>query len=111
MKSHRQRVGMSRPVLAALVGRSAEWLKAVENGRLQPPRLPVPLRLAHALDLSDLPELTGNGHAVPVRVFAGQRHPALTDGPALDIRSPDPDRRTPTRSDPGCAARCADPSW
>ncbi|WP_280461235.1 helix-turn-helix domain-containing protein [Nocardia carnea] len=34
MKKLRERVGMSRPVLAGLVGRSAKWLKAVENGRL-----------------------------------------------------------------------------
>ncbi|WP_280230883.1 helix-turn-helix domain-containing protein, partial [Nocardia cyriacigeorgica] len=70
---------MSRAVLAGLLGRSTEWLKAVENGRLQPPRLPMLLRIAHALELADLAELTGNGHAVPVAVFAGERHGALTD--------------------------------
>ncbi|MBF6206588.1 helix-turn-helix domain-containing protein [Streptomyces gardneri] len=70
---------MSRPVLAGLVGRSAEWLKAVENGRLQTPRLPMLLRIARALELNDLAELTGDGHAVPVAVFAGERHAALTD--------------------------------
>jgi tetratricopeptide (TPR) repeat protein len=70
---------MSRPVLAGLVGRSAEWLKAVENGRLQSPRLPMLLRIARALELDDLAELTGDGHAVPVAVFAGERHAALTD--------------------------------
>lgn len=32
IKSRRERVGMSRPVLAGLIGKSAEWLKAVENG-------------------------------------------------------------------------------
>ncbi|WP_454198253.1 helix-turn-helix domain-containing protein [Nocardia sp. Marseille-Q1738] len=79
IRSHRERVGMSRPVLAGLVGRSAEWLKAVENGRLQAPRLPMLLRIARALELEDLAELTGNGHAVPVSVFAGERHAALTD--------------------------------
>ncbi|WP_280201690.1 helix-turn-helix domain-containing protein [Nocardia cyriacigeorgica] len=70
---------MSRAVLAGLLGRSTEWLKAVENGRLQPPRLPMLLRIAHALELADLAELTGNGHAVPVAVFAGERHGALTE--------------------------------
>jgi transcriptional regulator with XRE-family HTH domain len=78
IKQHRQRAGMSRPVLAGLVGRSAEWLKAVENGRLQAPRLPMLLRLAHALGIADLAELTG-GHTVPVQVFAGERHPALSE--------------------------------
>lgn len=68
---------MSRPVLAGLVGRSAEWLKAVENGRIQTPRLPMLLRLAQALDLRDLAALTG-GDAIPVQVFAGERHAALS---------------------------------
>lgn len=79
IKRNRERIGMSRPLLAARVGRSAEWLKAVENGRLQPPRLPMLLRLAHALELTDLSVLTGDDHAVPVHVFAGERHPALTE--------------------------------
>src|SRR5690606_16672834 len=73
---------------------SAEWLKAVENGRLQPPRLPMLLRIAQALDLQDLADLTGNGHAVPVSVFAGERHAALTDVQAAltDYRLTPPDR-------------------
>lgn len=78
IKLYRERAGMSRPVLAGLVGRSAEWLKAVENGRLQVPRLPMLLRLAQALGLADLVDLTGNGSAVPIRVFAGERHAALS---------------------------------
>ncbi|MFQ6325622.1 helix-turn-helix domain-containing protein [Nocardia sp. CWNU-33] len=78
IRLHRDRIGMSRPVLAGLVGRSPEWLKAVENGRLHPPRLPMLLRLARALGLADLADLTGNGYAVPVSVYAGPQHPALT---------------------------------
>ncbi|MFI2234334.1 helix-turn-helix domain-containing protein [Nocardia testacea] len=78
IKRLRERAGMSRPVLAGLLGRSTEWLKAVENGRLQPPRLPMLLRIARALELDDLAELTGNGHAVPVSVFAGEQHSALS---------------------------------
>lgn len=69
---------MSRPVLAGLVGRSSEWLKAVENGRLQQPRLSMLLRIARVLELRDLAELTGNGYAVPVEIFAGEQHAALT---------------------------------
>ena len=79
IKLHRERVGMTRPVLAGLVGKSAEWLKAVENLRLQTPRLPMLLRIAQALELDDLAILTGNGHAVPVSMFAGQRHEALSE--------------------------------
>lgn len=37
------------------------------------------LRIAHALGVQDLADLTGNGHAVPVSVFAGERHKALTE--------------------------------
>lgn len=78
IQHERQRVGMSRPVLAGLVGRSAEWLKAVETGRLQVPRLGMLLKIAQALGLDDLAMLTGNGFAVPVQVFAGERHAALS---------------------------------
>lgn len=53
IKHFRTRVGMSRPVLGGLVGRSAEWVKAVETGRLQVPRLPMLLRIARALNVSD----------------------------------------------------------
>ncbi|MFD1045425.1 helix-turn-helix domain-containing protein [Kibdelosporangium lantanae] len=74
----RNRAGMSRPILAGLVGKSAEWLKGVENGRLQTPRLTVLLLIARALELDDLSDLTGDGIAVPVRVFAGERHTALS---------------------------------
>lgn len=78
LQRYRQRAGMSRAVLGGLVGRSGEWVKAVETGRLQVPRLPMLLKIAQALELSDLAELTGNGHAVPVQLFAGDRHAALT---------------------------------
>ncbi|WP_405164917.1 helix-turn-helix domain-containing protein [Nocardia sp. NBC_01499] len=94
IKSQRARVGMSRPVLAGLVGRSTEWLKAVENGRIQTPRLPMLLRIARALELEDLAELTGNDHAVPVSVFAGERHSTLNAVQAAltDFRLSPPER-------------------
>ncbi|MEU2106519.1 helix-turn-helix transcriptional regulator [Nocardia sp. NPDC019255] len=79
IKWARERAGMSRPVLAGLVGRSAEWIKAVETGRLQTPKLPMLLRIAQALEVKDLAELTGNGDAVSVAVFAGPQHEALSE--------------------------------
>ncbi|WP_324189171.1 helix-turn-helix domain-containing protein [Nocardia otitidiscaviarum] len=79
IRTQRERAGISRPVLAGLLGRSVEWVKAVENGRLQAPRLSMLLRIAQALELDDLATLTGDGHAVPVTVFAGERHAALTE--------------------------------
>ena len=71
---YREQRGISRPVLAGLVGRNARWIKAVESGQIQTPRLPMLLRIAYAPELSDL---TGNGEAVPVRVFTGEQRGAL----------------------------------
>lgn len=55
----RERTGRSRPVVAGLVGRSAEWLKAIEKGRRQPPRLDMLMQLGEVLGVQDLSELTG----------------------------------------------------
>ncbi|MFE2595628.1 multiprotein-bridging factor 1 family protein [Streptomyces sp. NPDC059396] len=55
----RERAGLTRPVLGGLVGRSSEWVKALEVGRLHVPRLPLLLRLADVLGVEDLAELTG----------------------------------------------------
>lgn len=56
---YRKRNGLTRAVLGGLVGRSAEWVKAIETGRLQVPRLPLLLRLAEVLQVKDLADLTG----------------------------------------------------
>ena len=77
IKRIRTRAGMSRAVLGGLVGRSAEWVKAVETNRLLTPRLPMLLKLAQALAVEDLAVLTGNGVAVPVESFTGHAHAAL----------------------------------
>ncbi|MFC0864052.1 helix-turn-helix domain-containing protein [Sphaerimonospora cavernae] len=77
IRSLRERRGMTREVLAGLVGKSASWLKQVETGRLQQsPRLPILLQLAEALRVRDLSELTGD-QSMPVRMFTGPGHPAL----------------------------------
>jgi transcriptional regulator with XRE-family HTH domain len=55
----RERNGQTRAVVGGLIGRSAEWVKAIEKGRLQQPRLPLLLRLADVLGVRDLCELTG----------------------------------------------------
>lgn len=60
LQRHRKRAGMSRPVLGGLVGRSGEWVKALETGRLLTPRLPLLLRLADVLGVTDLADLTGD---------------------------------------------------
>ncbi|MCP2260013.1 Helix-turn-helix domain-containing protein [Streptoalloteichus tenebrarius] len=71
----RQRAGKTRAVLAGLLGKSESWLKAVETGRLLPPRLPMLVRIAEMLKVS-LADLTGAIEA-PAETFSGSAHPAL----------------------------------
>src|SRR4051794_6415727 len=65
LRALRERAGKTRPVLGGLVGRSSDWVKALENGRLLTPRMPMLLRLAEALDVRDLSQLTGS-HRIPL---------------------------------------------
>jgi transcriptional regulator with XRE-family HTH domain len=76
LRAHRERAGKSRTVLGGLVGRSAEWVKAVESGRLLQPRLPMLLRLADALGIDDLSALTGT-QSLPVNQLTKIAHPGL----------------------------------
>ncbi|TQN27744.1 helix-turn-helix protein [Haloactinospora alba] len=76
LKIQRTRKGMTREVLAGLVGKSASWIKALETGRLQTPKLPVLLRLAEALRVRDLAQLTGD-QSVSVELFTGPGHSRL----------------------------------
>ena len=55
----RERRGLSRPVLAGLVGMSASWLKGIERGTRLPPRLPLLVKLAEALAVGDVAVLAG----------------------------------------------------
>src|SRR5215472_4643139 len=79
----RERKGLSRPVLAGLVGRSASWLKGIEQGRRLPPRLPDLVKLAEALAVGDLTILAGidldigNRQTLPVASFARIPHDAV----------------------------------
>lgn len=97
IKTRRERIGMSRPVLGGLVDRSGEWVKSVETGKLQTPKLPMLLKIADALGLSDLADLTGNGHAVSVQLYAGSEHPALrqVQTALTEFRLPAPDGAQP----------------
>ena len=76
IKLWRERRGMTREVLGGLVGKSASWVKAVETGRLQPPRLPTLLRIAEVLHVRNLADLTGD-QSMPLRMFTGPGHAAL----------------------------------
>lgn len=72
----RQRAGMTRAVLGGLVGRSDEWVKAVETDRLLTPRLPLLLRLAEVLRVDDLAQLTGE-QKLATAAFTKSVHDAL----------------------------------
>ncbi|GAA0513719.1 helix-turn-helix transcriptional regulator [Saccharopolyspora thermophila] len=72
----RERTGKSRAVVAGLVGRSPDWLKQVEKGKIQTPRLPTLVRLAEALGVRDLAEITGSA-SVPVDLNRRAGHPAV----------------------------------
>lgn len=76
MQILRQRRGMTRAVLAGLIGMSESWVKRVENGQLKMPGLDMVLRVAEALRVRDLAELTGSG-SVRVGLFAGPGHRLL----------------------------------
>ncbi|MBQ0906964.1 helix-turn-helix transcriptional regulator [Micromonospora sp. U21] len=76
LRGHRERAGKTRAVLGGLVGRSAEWVKALESGRLLTPRLPMLLRLAEVLDITNLAELTGD-QSLPVASVTRAGHPAV----------------------------------
>jgi predicted metal-dependent HD superfamily phosphohydrolase len=87
LRAQRERSGKTRAVLGGLVGRSADWVKALESGRLLPPRLPMMLRLAEVLGVEDLAELTGT-QALPVASVTRAGHPAV-DQVASAMRRPD----------------------
>lgn len=80
IRYHRERRGMSRPVLAGLVGRSSDWLKKIENGDRELRSLPMLFRLAQTLRLDDVSALTGSDSVVPVDQWGKLSHAAV---PAL----------------------------
>ncbi|HSA50011.1 MAG TPA: helix-turn-helix domain-containing protein [Yinghuangia sp.] len=76
LRRARERAGLTRTVLGGLVGRSAEWVKALEVGRLQVPRLPLLLALADVLGVDDLAELTGD-ERLTIAGYGKTAHEAL----------------------------------
>lgn len=72
----RQHRGMTREVLAGLIGMSVEWVKRVEGGRIEEPGLSTVLRCAEALRVRDLSELTGRSD-MHAPLFQGPGHPRL----------------------------------
>jgi transcriptional regulator with XRE-family HTH domain len=90
IKLAREHAGKTRVVLGGLVGKSPEWVKAIETGRLLPPRLPVLARIARELgvplaELTDDPIareelLTGPTHGALPAVRDALNHYPLTSG-------------------------------
>lgn len=73
----RERNGQTRAVVGGLVGRSTEWVKAIENGRIGVPRLPLLLRLANVLQVDDLSELVGEEGRLSTASFVKAAHNGL----------------------------------
>ncbi|AZM91425.1 helix-turn-helix domain-containing protein [Streptomyces sp. W1SF4] len=75
----RESRGMSRPVLAGLCGRGPDWLKKIESGERELRSHSLLMRLAAALQLSDLQLLTGATTEVAAPVVGAGRlaHPGM----------------------------------
>lgn len=71
----RERHGMSRPVLAGLVGYSPAWLKRIEAGQ-RGISLPALLRIARVLRVTDLSTFLDGEAPMPVSAWEGPQHPA-----------------------------------
>ena len=72
----RERRGMTRAQLADFVGISPHTLKKIENGQQQAPGLEMVMRIAEALRVRDLSDLTGHPD-MHVDLFIGPGHPRL----------------------------------
>lgn len=108
LRYHRERVGKTRAVLGGLVGRSEEWVKAVETDRLLTPRLPMLLRLADVLGITDLAQLTGE-QSIPVASISKAVHAAAGAVATAMINAV----RVPAAEQPSVAALTArvDHAW
>jgi transcriptional regulator with XRE-family HTH domain len=73
----REKRGLSRPVLAGLVGRSTDWLKQIENEQRQIHSITHLVRLATVLRVSDVSILTGGDLSVPTASVGKISHEAV----------------------------------
>jgi transcriptional regulator with XRE-family HTH domain len=72
----RERRGMTRAQLAGFIDVSPHTLKKIENGQQQAPGLETVMRIAEALRVRDLADLTGHPD-MHVDLFVGPGHPRL----------------------------------
>ncbi|WP_301312729.1 helix-turn-helix domain-containing protein [Promicromonospora umidemergens] len=75
----RERRGLSRAVLAGLVGRSPDWLKKIETGTRDLTSITHLVRLANALRVPDVAMLTGGDLSIPARDVGKFSHGAVPD--------------------------------
>ncbi|MFJ7277442.1 helix-turn-helix domain-containing protein [Kitasatospora sp. NPDC098663] len=61
----RERRGMTRPVVAGLVGRSSDWLKKIENNERPIRGVGMLIKLAQVLHVDDVSILTGTEISIP----------------------------------------------
>lgn len=74
----RERRGMTRAQLADFIDVSPHTLKKIENGQQQAPGLEMVMRIADALRVRDLADLTGHPD-MHVDLFIGPGHPRLAE--------------------------------
>lgn len=77
----RESRGMSRPVLAGMCGRGADWLKKIESGERILRSHTLLLQLASALQVADLSVITGAADGSPAQPVPLGRlsHPGMPD--------------------------------
>ncbi|MFJ8191644.1 helix-turn-helix domain-containing protein [Streptomyces sp. NPDC096094] len=73
----RERRGMTQAQLADFIGISPHTLRKIENGQQKVPALDMVMRIAEALRVRDLADLTGRPDA-HVDLFVGPGHPRLS---------------------------------
>ncbi|THV43463.1 helix-turn-helix domain-containing protein [Glycomyces buryatensis] len=105
----RDRRGMTRPVVAGLVGKSPDWLKKIESGERLPPRLPMLIQLADILGVGNVAELTGDD-PVAIGFPRKEAHPAV---PAIREAIEETHLAIDTRARPDLAAlqQLLDRAW
>ncbi|MDT3398401.1 helix-turn-helix domain-containing protein [Streptomyces sp. B1866] len=73
----RERRGLSRAVLAGLVGKSADWLKKIEKGDRSLTSITYLVQLANALHVLDVTKLTGGDLSIPADAVGKISHGAV----------------------------------
>nr|WP_255360283.1 helix-turn-helix transcriptional regulator [Nocardia sp. BMG51109] len=96
----RMQFGLSRKVVANLVGRSEEWLRLVESGRAELDSIKVVLRLAEVLQIEDFRDLIDRPvrrvpPSVGVSDLTDELQQAILDHPVTDGRAVPPNTDGP----------------